>query len=160
VQKYVLPYTYQLEQESKTARKKIRLNQQREVEIYKADLLNTESIKIEAETKKVEAEKELSQTKQRAAKADPTILWDEDYERFKKTRFFGSFGYIREAVYEHNGRHELSEYRDGIKFKVGSELLAYADTEELIVINQSSDTISLTTKGKYFVKRYQQEDSF
>ncbi len=154
-QKYAFILAYEQEQKSKTERRKVKLRQEREVEEYKTTLLVKESQKIDAEAKKVESETKLSRTKKRAAKTDPTILWDEDYEKFKKSRFFKDFNRIIEAVYRYNGSYVLDVYGQGVK--VGSELLAFADTEELVIIDQKVKRISLTLKGKHFVKRYQQE---
>lgn len=160
-QKYVLIHAYSVEQKARAERKKVRLQADRQVEIYKADLLVKESRKINAQSKKVAAEAKLSATKKRAAKTDPTILWDQDYEVFKKSSFYDIFSRIREAVYEHNGNTYVSKYNNnGSTFEVGSQLLAYADTEGLIQISQKEGRISLTDKGKHFIKRYQQEISF
>jgi len=160
-QKYVLIHAYSVEQKARAERKKVRLNADRLVEKYKADLLNNESRKINAQSKKVAAEAKLSQTRKRAAKTDPAILWDQDYEAFKKTGFYDIFSRIREAVYEHNGLTFISAYDNGgSTFEVGSPLLAYSDTEGLIQLSQKDRRISLTDKGKHFIKRYQQEVSF
>lgn len=157
-QKFVLIHAYSLEQTARVERKKVKLRSERNIEIYKAALLAQESKKINAQSKKVEAEVKLSETRKRAARTDPTIIWAEDYERFRRSNFYKDFKDIREAVYEHSGRMYVGAYEnEGRAFNLSSSLLAYADTEGLIVIDQKSRLISLTDKGKYFIKLYQQE---
>jgi hypothetical protein len=158
LQKFVLIYAYKIEQQNKVARKKVKLEQEREVENYKTLLLNKESKTINAQAKKVAAEAKLSTTKKKAAKTDPTIVWDEDYREFKTSRFFRDFRRIRDAVYEHNGYYNFNN-GDGTRFELSSDLMAFVDTEGLVKINPDGRRIYLSEKGKYFVKRYQQDTS-
>lgn len=156
-QKYVLIRAYQIEQANRTARKKVKLSEEQQLAAYRATLLEKESKKVNAESKKIAAETKLSKTKQEAAKTDPTILWDEDYEKFKKTAFFNQFARIIECIYQHDGNYRITDYDDRVIFSLSPNLLAFVDTEELAALNYSAETISLTSKGKHFVKRYQEE---
>lgn len=160
LQELVLIHAYKKEQNARSERKKVRLQAEKKLEEYRAELLINESKKIDAQAKKVDAATKLTKTKQKAASTDPAIIWNDDYEIFKKSKYFTGFKLLREAVYEHNGSIYVSAYNNrGREFRVPSTLLAYADSEGLIKINQTSETVTLTSKGKHFIKRYQQDDS-
>ena len=42
-------------------------------------------------------------------------------------------------------------------FRLDQDLLAYADANELVEYDRDIDKISLTDKGKYFIRRYQSD---
>lgn len=84
-------------------------------------------------------------------------LWKSDYVSFRKTKYFDMFNEVKECLYEYGGRTYVSGYYDNSppKFELDSDMAAYLDANELS--KNSSGELSLTNKGRYFMKRYLQD---
>ena len=145
-QRHILIKAYKIEQENKTERRKVKLVETQKIEKFKSELIKEESKTIKAEKVKIDAEKELSESKIKAAKTDPTILWDNEFKAFEESHHSVDLDNIINIVYQHNG------YYQG---RIDADSLAYFDAEGLIKIDPGSRLVDLTEKGKYFVKRSQ-----
>lgn len=148
IPKYILIHLYRIEQEHKTERLREKFKQEklrREFEIKE----------IEQESEKVKAKTRLVTTRQKAEKVDPSIVWDEDYKKFRQDPAFKGFRQILEAVYEHGGatyiKQNLLAGENG--FEVNGGNLMVADTLGLIDMT-GKQVIRLTDKGKHFAKLY------
>jgi hypothetical protein len=120
----------------------VKLTKEKEIFEIKEKKLDSE-INILEKTQKIKLEK-----------SDEEI-WNEDYNFFKESKYFKSFGQIRDSIYKYNG------YTDWNGFKLSIELKAFADTNGLINIKRNSsnrEIIVLTDKGKFFLKKYGEEN--
>ena len=115
--------------------------------------VKAEVAEVKAKVNKVRAEKEIQE--------DKTVKWGKEYDEFKLTQHYGSFGRIVESIYQHNGL--VMWYPRGGTVKIGlpQSLLAYAHTHELVELGKdgNNQTITLTEKGKFFVAKMTQEGS-
>ena len=115
------------------------------------------SVRAESEILKAEVEK--AKVKEEAGIISPGILWREEYEKFREHPLFDKFKEVIDCVYSYEGKinyHEYeSEIQDWITFNLSQEMLIYADVNGLI--NRNVNTITLTEKGKEFVRYYTNE---
>ncbi|MBP7845988.1 MAG: hypothetical protein KA007_00975 [Candidatus Pacebacteria bacterium] len=94
---------------------------------------------------------------------DPNFLWKKDFEEFSKSFLYKKFSQVIFTKYSNHGL--INEFNDsghltGKRF-LDEDILAYADSANLIVINnnrQSDEEIDLTEKGKFFVLKYQESN--
>ena len=83
-------------------------------------------------------------------------IWQSEYRQFAKTSYFKLFSDIVESLYEHSGKIKHVNYNgEGDTFYINTDILAYANTNDLIEIDQKSERISITDKGKFFIKEFQ-----
>jgi hypothetical protein len=100
--------------------------------------------------------KELTvQEKQANMVKSETETWKEDYDEFKKSQMFNNFDDIVDSIIDHYGRIRETDINDRPTWWIDKQLLAYASGNDLVDLDQSDASISLTDKGKYFVKLYQ-----
>ncbi|MFZ2205228.1 MAG: hypothetical protein WAV23_01410 [Minisyncoccia bacterium] len=132
---------YKKEEKYKTEKKKIKLIEEKEIKSLET-ALEKEALKtITAVAQKVIQEKKIKDT-------DPTILWEEEFNDFRKNEmFFKLFYLIINSIYERRGFID-----DGMNHKIPTDILVYSDTNELIKI--IGNKIEFTPKGKFFVKKY------
>jgi len=123
--------------------------------------LNT--IKIEelteqkkAETELIEAEVEQATATTKAKKILPEIVWEKDYQKFKTTPYLKEFDDIKKSIYTHKGSIRLTQpFQEAPYFEIKENMLVYFDSNDIININ--NNRITLTPKGKYFMKRWSEE---
>jgi len=109
------------------------------------NLQNLVEIKQEQTKSKIEIQKNISNEER----------WDEDYERFKKINFAYKFSKIIESYYKRRGAIiELDGYNDKVLFEIPEDILAYAHSNGIIEIDQKTNTIDTTAKGKYFINKF------
>lgn len=77
--------------------------------------------------------------------------WDDEYEKFKRNSLFRSFSSIKDVIYKREGR--TNDFLGNI---LNTSVKAFADSHDLIKMNigNGGERVSLTEKGKYFMKRY------
>lgn len=88
----------------------------------------------------------------------PDEIWSKDYEQAKNNPEFRNFNMIINAVYQYSGN--TKQYADSgswLGADLPGRLLAFADTNGLVIIDNNNDKIALTDKGKYFVRRFQSD---
>lgn len=102
-------------------------------------------------TKKVAA---IQQEESKAKKGSKTKeeIWNEEYSEFKEDRHFADFSEIHDAVYG----------RKGWADRISTDIKAYSDANGLVNIElvSGSERITLTEKGKYFMKRFTKDLPF
>jgi hypothetical protein len=150
--KLVLIHFFRREREYKTSKQLVIIREDVKVEEERAKYANARRVTLRAEEQAIKQEQEI-------VKLDPRALEAEDYEQFKSTIFYTQFGLIIQAIYEHGGHYR--EYTTG-GFEtedpgISADLLAAADANGLIEIDNDNETMQLTDKGRYFVKRYQSD---
>jgi hypothetical protein len=69
-----------------------------------------------------------------------------------KLDFANKFHEITDSYYKHKGL--ISDYNYGDRFEVSKDILVYAHSNELIEIDITTNRITLTPKGKYFVSKF------
>ncbi len=127
---------------------KIRLENDRLILESETKFIKEEEKQLIAKEKKVATQKKVEET-------SPEVLWEKEYQEFKKSPQYSSLFLIIKSIYEERGAIS----RNGIPI-VGKDLLAYAHSHDLVEIEDDNlaRTISLTLKGKYFVAQYTQEN--
>lgn len=142
--KWISLPAYKKEEEYKTEKRKIKIRELKKIK-KEENILEEENIKkLTLETKKNKQVKKNEEI-------DPTKKWESDYLTFKKSRYFNNFDYIIESIYQHKGSIHFRNEND-VWFSIPQETLAYCHSSDLIEITQ--DSISLTDKGKFFVKKF------
>ncbi len=144
---YVLIKIYRREQEHKTERFKIKIAEEQKRKEYE-----TESVRsgTALQAQQITAKTNLARKRKTAAKTDPKILWDEEYQELKRSGSMTALRDVLGAVYEHQGQVRSvggTVYVDGSSLRV-------ADTRGLITIIDNGRMIQLTEKGKYFASKY------
>lgn len=100
--------------------------------------------------------KELTaQEKQADRVKSETDVWKEDYEEFKKSKMYDRFDDIIDSIIDHYGRIRQTDINDRPTWWTDKQLLAYASGNDIVNLDQKEARISLTDKGKFFVKLYQ-----
>jgi hypothetical protein len=142
--KWPMIQAYKEECEYKAAKRRIKIASEKQLEISETELQKQKEKKFDSiiETMKKEVAVKVQ---------DPTFGWEEEYGVFKKTSFFKNFSLVVESVYSRNGNVTVYEYSDEV-FAIPENLLAYCHTSGLV--NLQKGIITLTEKGKYFVKRF------
>lgn len=135
---YVLLRFYKKERTNELERQRIKFKHQKEQAKEKERYLVAEKAVITAEN---------------GVKDEQAILnsaWYNDFLQFKKTNLFNKFSDIEESLYGHNGFIRVDDF--DILFNIDKSVLAYVDAEGLV--NIDGNTISLTEKGRFFMKQY------
>ena len=91
-----------------------------------------------------------------AAAEAPEVLWESEYKEFTTHPLYRHFSKIIESIYEYHGK-TATVTRYSQRFEIPKELLAFAHANELINFSEDNDRISLTVKGKFFVKKFTSE---
>jgi hypothetical protein len=140
--KWFLIPAYRKEYEYKTEKRKIKIQEDKKIKELEIELEQQNIKKLDIVSSKIEKESDIKQK-------DPTALWKEEFEKFKKSHFYVDFGSIVKSVYEH------SRWVDDGNFKIPKDFLAYSHSSGIIVFDSKVDSkIELTDKGKFFVKNY------
>lgn len=146
---------FRKEEESKNKKKAIALQEAAKIEEAETKLVKRNAQKLEATEETVKKRRDI-------ARIDPTTLWSEEYEKFRKSGLFNAFQGIVDSIYDHRG--QVKDNYDGFSEEYGFEIpqgmLVYADTNGLVnLTNAATPRISLTDKGKYFVSRFASDKS-
>lgn len=111
---------------------------------------------LEAIGEKLDAEKTIlikqAEVKKEKIKSEKSQeeKWDEEYKNFKSGKYYNSFKSIKEIVYGND-----NWVGESISFNVR----AYFDSNGIIQnFKGNSSRIELTEKGKYFMKKYSEEN--
>lgn len=140
--------SYKIEKKYQYERKRVKFQHDKEVERLRTAVTSQEVKKLDEELKKEKRTETLAERRESG--------WRQEYERFRKSTLFSSFEEIKESVYERFGYIKVTS-EGNIVFSIDPDLLAYAHANDLIKMDTEEQVISLTEKGKYFMKRYQLE---
>ena len=121
----------------------------RKMKIKKDEELNQKEEKVvKKQMENIEAEKKVVVEKSKLEDTPKFVLWDVDFQNFKYLPIFNEFEEIISCIYEYHG-----EPGNMPSFRIpSSRILAYLNSNGVLDIK--SGTISLTDKGRYFVKKY------
>lgn len=137
--KWFLVSAYNCEEKYKTEKKRIKIIEAKIIKTEEANLQFQTAREVEAVAKQKEAEKTIKET-------DPETEWEKEFLSFKNSRFFSQFKNIIKCIYENRGYLR--------QVNISTDILVYCDSNNLINIDKSLNSINLTEKGKFFVKRY------
>lgn len=138
---------FKKEEKDKTTKKLIRIQEQKRLELEQGLL-------EEVKTKKLEEVSKQAKEKKKIEKIDPTIKWEEEYQQFQQMSYYKDFNRLLESVYEYGGKTSWFPPNSGYSISIPKTLLAYTHTGDLIEFSNSKESITLTEKGKFFVKRF------
>lgn len=110
------------------------------------EFINAQGAKLEAQKGLIKKEQQIEVEKKKLEKSQEEV-WSEEYKEFKSTKYQNDFSKIRECIYENGG------YTSGLP----SVLIAYFNVNDLVE-SIASNRIGITEKGKYFLKKYMEED--
>lgn len=148
--KWISLPAFKKEEEYRLAKKRIRISEQMKLGLEEIKLEQENIKKLNVVSQKTKKEKEIE-------KLDPSITWKEEYTIFKSKPFYSDFKYVVESIYQHQGN--IIWYDNVQSYRVPQTILAYAHTNNLIEFSNDKESISLTAKGKFFVKEFSLEDS-
>ena len=136
----------------------------REMKVIQEEKLNSrESKAVEEQLQNIESEKEVVIERAKLDKNPIYIEWDSEFDEFMKLRNGKqALAQISNTIYSESGN--LYNFRDGNNMYVEasgviSDDLALADTNGLVNISSKGDKLSLTDKGKYFIKKLNEHKS-
>jgi predicted transcriptional regulator len=97
----------------------------------------------------------------KAEDLNPKIKWEDEFIKFKKSKYFTLFQQIIKSVYENESNIEVPHKYDHNPpiFKIDSKLLSYVHSMNLIEIVSNYKKINLTDKGMYFVRHYSEVEN-
>lgn len=131
-------------------------NKQKENLKFEKQLLKLKEQNVEREKDIVISQVEVASKKEEVDKSQSTG-WRREYLSFKKNNTFQLFEELIESLYVHSGEVSVyDQYANSYTFQLDKDLLAYADSNNLVEYDRRSGTIELTEKGKYFVTQYQE----
>ncbi|MEI7891338.1 MAG: hypothetical protein WCI36_05230 [bacterium] len=112
------------------------------------DFLREKEEKLTAEVKVLTKEEEVENIKTKTQDEK----WDEEYEKFKKSKYFNSFNIIKQRIYESGG------YIGGTN-RIPSDITSAYDANGIIEgSSNEGNRIKITDKGKYFIKKITEEN--
>lgn len=144
---WILLKAYGKTEEYEVDKRIIKISQQRRVEQEKAKLEEQTAKKVTAVAKQVVEEKKIKE-------ADPTIGWNDDYERFKKLDFAHKFSKIIESFYKRRAQIIDTNDYNQVDFEIPEDILAYAHSNGIIEIDSGPNKIAVTDKGKFFINKF------
>ena len=147
--RHVVNRAYKKEKENDYRRQEIKFKYDKDVESLKQRKLEKQETTLKKMSTVIEKEKEIDE--------NAKYLWESEYRELSKLPLVKYFENLIESLYSHGGKVRVIDAYDELTFEINRDILAYADTNGLIEYNREKQLISLTEKGKYFVKRYQSE---
>lgn len=142
---------FRKEEEYRLAKSRIRIAEQKKLE--------AEEIKLEQEKKKkLDIVSETIQKEKEIQKSDPSIIWKEEYVLFKRTQYYSDFNLLIESVYQRNGDIHWYKENTGLRTSLPKGVLAYSHANGLVEFSSGNKVISLTEKGKFFVKQFSSDN--
>ncbi len=132
---FVLPYISQLFFWKSVLNKRALLNIEKRLNEKIAEKIDSDTKVIVAETKKKVAEK--------SAEAEaPEVLWEREFEKFKKNILYLEFGKV------------IYNFYKGNEFSISASMAAFLDLNGLGNVQLFNSKVALEEKGKFFVKKY------
>lgn len=138
---------------------------------YSEEIMNDENLKmkkIDSESRLEKAKKKLADEQLEVAKTEANIqkeqvqivkpdkeIWSEEFEEFKKSKMYPNFNDIVDSILDHYGRTKESDINDNPTWWIDKQVLAYSASNDLVELDHEDASISLTPKGKHFMKMYQ-----
>jgi hypothetical protein len=128
----------------------------RDKDFYKAI---GEKLEIEKNVliKKAEVEKEKVKSEKSQAE-----IWNEEYEQLKNTKYYPDLKLLKESVYIYDGKPlwDYDKYSNQYKKGIPTDSKAYFDVDKIIQVKKEGlfEKIHLTEKGKYFIKKYSENN--
>lgn len=134
---------YLKEKENDYGRQTIKIKHESDINKVRAkyEKQNIVSLKTIEESKKKE---------QQIEKNNPEVIWEKEYSAFTANPLFAKFDQLIRCLYEYSGQTHVYQ-----TFTLDKDLLAFVDVSGLVNYDQQSNVISLTDKGRFFVKTYQ-----
>jgi|SRR3989339_307992 len=135
-------------------------NKNREIKLKKdQEFLKRKEEFLEIEKKVLKKEAEVEIEKVKTEKTQEKI-WDEEYDKFKETKYFQFFNQLKSSIYSHSGRtfSNPAGHRHDI---ISADMKAYLDANKIIDIGKDKngyEIATLTEKGKHFMKKYTSEE--
>lgn len=151
-------YYYKKSLEFEYENKIIKSNKDKQFLDIENEKLIIKGKKLESERKVMQQEKILKQIRPEKSQEE---VWDGDYVNFKQTKYFQEFKLIKESIYNERGATKWNWNNYGrYSNEISADSKAYFDVNEIIKISKvgSNEIISLTEKGKYFMKKYSEEN--
>ena|GEM_PF-531878 len=158
----ILERAYEKEQKDKAQRLKIKLKYEQDIKDEKTKLEKKLTALEEQTTKRLVATEKKVDTERKVQEKekDLTSDWQLDYNKFATSNLYKRFDEFIACLYQHGGQTHIEDPTFGsIIFELNKDMLAYADSNNLVSYDRSKGYISLTDKGKYFVKTYQDSKS-
>lgn len=136
----------------------------RKMRVDKEEALNTREEKaVNKQLKNLESEKKAVVERLRLEETPKEVKWDAEFNDFIKIRNGAqTLRDISHTVYAEGGNLYRYTGADGWATDptgVGAENLALADTNGLISFNDKGKLLTLTDKGKYFIKKLNSNDN-
>jgi hypothetical protein len=147
--KMVLDKAYRKEKDNELIRQKIRLEYEKKKESLEATFAEKNAEALEMKSQALSREKDIE-------KDNPELLWEQEYENLPAFVDNG-FNQLIKSLYTYGGRVEVTRGAATV-FSLNSRILAYVDSSGLVDYDRARGLISLTQKGKYFLKRYQEQN--
>jgi hypothetical protein len=129
---------------NKKALKVIELQENQEIKIEEKAL-------TEAEVALMNEQIEKALQERKAAKETPEVLWENEFKKFQNSKIFPKLQQIINSIYSYAGKIHYKNF--GEEFDVDNDIIVYADTSDLITFDENRQ-ISLTEKGKFFIKKF------
>ena len=149
--KTLIKWAYSREIEDQFQREDTKLKKEIELSKKKESLLTKEAAIVVKEEKIADKKNTLENKEQR--------VWSRDYQDFRRSNNLSAFDYLIDAVYKHSGQIKVLDAYGKIRFQVPSHVLAWVDSLGLVTFNASQEKVVFTEKGKYFLKRFQDDNS-
>ena len=159
IPRFILIRAFEREQKDRAERLKVKIKYEEDVQKERTNL-EKKITQLEEQLAKrfASTEKRVVQEK-KVQDADPTSKWQEEYDQLKKSQLYNDFDELVKSLYEYGGKTKVvsDDIMERTIFELDRDLLAYSDANDLISYDRSKGIISLTEKGKFFIKQYQSE---
>lgn len=146
---------FRKDEQYKNAKKTIALHEAAKIQVEETKLEEKSTAKLEASVKRVKKKRDLEEV-------DPTVIWKDEFDRFRGTNIYADFQQVIDSIYDHSGNVKMgyNSYSQSYEFEVPQTILVYSDTNGLVELSYADNTngrIKLTDKGKYFVNQFMTE---
>lgn len=131
----------------------------RKAEFHKQNTVFQETVAGEKEKESKALKRQVVAKEEITSQLTKEEKWEIEYENFKKNKTFLSFNSILNSIYKNEG--QISIVQDGQWVRIiNANILATADSLDLILISKRNnyEYVELTEKGKYFSKKYLEEN--
>lgn len=130
----------------------------RKMKVKKEEELNKrEGVAVQQQLENIQNEKKVAVERVKIKDSPETLKWDTEFDDFmSKSNAVDTLDELRNTVYAEGGN--LFQYKAASGWTtephgVKPDNLALADTNDLVTFTDKGKLISLTPKGKYFLKR-------
>jgi hypothetical protein len=139
--------------------KLIKLEEDRIIAEAEEKTFKAEEVKLDVEEKVLKKEIAVKKIKSEKSQEEK---WEEEYRKFKESKYFIQFFSLKKTIYEKGGK---TWENDGVGLGrhqlVSADFKAYLDVNEIVKIGKDTngyEIVTLTEKGKYFMKKYTDEN--